>query len=198
MNDPHASKVLQRNQGLLSDYFDLLLKWNKAYNLVSSASPEILWDRHIEDSLSVLPFVDVSSLLDLGAGAGFPGIVLAIKRPEMQVTLVDSNIKKTRFMDHVRMTLKLSNVTVKKARIEALETDHLFDASICRAFTALGRYVDMAAPLVAANGPLWAMKGPAYKEELAELPEGFECDSVQVLNVPGLDAERYLVDIRRP
>lgn len=180
----------------LERYFDLLLEWNAAYNLVAQAPRDVLWARHMADSLAVLPHVDFDSLLDLGAGAGFPGMVLAIERPGMKVTLADSNGKKTRFMEHARMMLGLDNVTVLKTRAEALAPPLPFAASICRAFTALGRYVAFAAPHVLPQAPILAMKGPGYRDELAGLPEGFELADVHELNVPGLDAARYLLDIR--
>lgn len=169
----------------------LLHKWNRAYNLTAVRSPEEMVARHLLDSAAVLPFVTGPSLLDVGAGPGFPGLVLAILRPELAVSLLDSNGKKIRFQRQAVMELGLTNVTPVQARVEAFEGR--FDQVISRAFASLGDFVALTLPLVALGGQWLAMKGPAVDDELAGVPEGVVPVARHALEVPFEVGNRLLV-----
>ena len=169
----------------------LLHKWNRAYNLTAVRSPEEMVARHLLDSAAVLPFVTGPTLLDVGAGPGFPGLVLAILRPELAVSLLDSNGKKVRFQRQAVMELGLTNVTPVQARVEAFEGR--FDQVISRAFASLGDFVALTLPLVAPGGQWLAMKGPAVDDELAGVPEGVVPVARHALEVPFEVGSRLLV-----
>ena len=173
----------------------LLHKWNRAYNLTAVRSPEEMVARHLLDSAAVLPFVTGPTLLDVGAGPGFPGLVLAILRPEIVVSLLDSNGKKVRFQRQAVMELGLTNVTPVQARVEAIEGS--FDQVISRAFAGLGDFVTLTLPLVAPGGQWLAMKGPAVDSELAEVPDGVVPVARHALEVPFEVGSRLLVVLER-
>ncbi|WP_253447209.1 16S rRNA (guanine(527)-N(7))-methyltransferase RsmG [Halomonas sp. Y3] len=173
----------------------LLHKWNRAYNLTAIRSPEEMVSRHLLDSAAVLPFVTGPTLLDVGAGPGFPGLVLAILRPELAVSLLDSNGKKVRFQRQAVMELGLTNVTPVQARVEAFE--ERFDQVISRAFASLGDFVSLTLPLVAPGGQWLAMKGPAVEEELAGVPDGVVPVAHHALEVPFEVGSRLLVVLER-
>ncbi|WP_416138630.1 16S rRNA (guanine(527)-N(7))-methyltransferase RsmG [Halomonas sp. HK25] len=173
----------------------LLHKWNRAYNLTAVRSPEEMVARHLLDSASVLPFVKGPTLLDVGAGAGFPGLVLAILRPELAVSLLDSNGKKVRFQRQTVMELGLTNVTPMQMRVEACEGH--FDQVISRAFASLGDFVSLTLPLVAPGGQWLAMKGPAVEDELAGVPAGVAPVARHPLEVPFDVGSRLLVVLER-
>jgi 16S rRNA (guanine527-N7)-methyltransferase len=179
----------------LLDFLDLLVRWNKTYNLTAVRDPGEMVTRHLLDSLSVLPFVAGETLADLGSGAGLPGIPLAIVRPELRVTLVDSNGKKARFLREAARTLPLSNTCVEQVRVEELEGT--FDCITARAFASLGDMLAWGGHALAANGVWLALKGQLEADERAQVPAGFRVMAVHALNVPGLDAQRRLVEIRR-
>lgn len=173
----------------------LLHKWNRAYNLTAIRSPEEMVSRHLLDSAAVLPFVTGPTLLDVGAGPGFPGLVLAILRPELAVSLLDSNGKKVRFQRQAVMELGLTNVTPVQSRVEAFE--ERFDQVISRAFASLGDFVSLTLPLVAPGGQWLAMKGPAVEEELAGVPDGVVPVAHHALEVPFEVGSRLLVVLER-
>ncbi len=179
----------------LMAYLAELEKWNSAYNLTAIRDPRDMVVRHLLDSLAVLPHVR-GRVLDVGAGAGIPGIILAIAQPELSVTVLDSNGKKTRFMRHVARVLKLANVTVAESRVEALpppEPDAGFDTVISRAFASLAEFFDMTAHLLAPGGQWVAMKGKLDRLELAPAEGQAEIRQTCRLNVPGLDEDRHVV-----
>ncbi|MDP2827347.1 MAG: 16S rRNA (guanine(527)-N(7))-methyltransferase RsmG [Sulfuricellaceae bacterium] len=182
-------------QRKLLEYIALMDKWNKVYNLTAIRDQESMLVQHILDSLSVLPHVGDGRLLDIGAGGGLPGIPLAIARPELQITLLDSNQKKTTFLRQVSIELKLGNVAVECVRAEAYKPLLPFDMVISRAFSELSEFVRLGAPHCRSGGRLLAMKGVFPREELAVL--SFQPEQIQVipLAVPGLDAQRHLVII---
>lgn len=181
--------------GLLR-YLELLQKWNKAYNLSAVRDPAEMVTRHLLDSLAVLPWVRGPRLLDIGSGPGLPGIPLALARPELEVVLLDSNGKKTRFLTQARLELGIANIQVVNARVEDYAPEQRFDTIISRAFAELGLFVELAAPLLAEQGALLAMKGRLDENELEKIPaERVKLDSHR-LEVPGLDAERHLVHLR--
>ena len=176
----------------LLDYLALLQKWNKVYNLTSVRDPQGMLTRHILDSLSLIPYLQCNSLLDVGSGAGLPGIPVAICFPQMAVTLLDSNIKKTRFLQQVKAELKLNNVTVIHGRVEQLILPK-FEVITARAFATIAEIIDLAARHCDDAGSLVLMKGIYPEQELAEVGGGFTLKDVIALNVPGDQAERHLV-----
>ncbi|MEJ5211411.1 MAG: 16S rRNA (guanine(527)-N(7))-methyltransferase RsmG [Burkholderiales bacterium] len=183
----------QQEASLLA-YLDLLVKWNKVYNLTAVREPEAMVTQHLLDSLSVLPHLgEPATLVDVGAGAGLPGIPLAIARPGMRVLLVDSSHKKTSFMQQVLVELGLVNASVLCDRVEHLHLPAPADAAISRAFSDLREFVRLARHLVAPGGRLLAMKGLYPHEELGQLPADVTLREVIPLRVPGLAAQRHLV-----
>ena len=176
-------------------YLALLVKWNGAYNLTAIRDPDQMVIKHLLDSLSIVPHVQGRSLIDVGTGAGLPGLVLAIVKPELDVTLLDSNGKKVRFLRQVIADLKIGNANAVQMRVE--EFDRPFDLVSSRAFATLADMVNGSRQLLADNGEFLAMKGVHPTEEIAALPEGFSVRDVVPLTVPFLDEERHLVRIVR-
>jgi 16S rRNA (guanine527-N7)-methyltransferase len=187
--------LTQQQQTELLSFVELLVKWNKVYNLTSVRDPLRMIDRHILDSLSILPFVHGSRIIDVGAGAGIPGIPLAIALPDRSYALVDSNRKKTRFMQQVKTEMALSQIDVIHSRIENYQPDELFDSVISRAFASLNQMALWSSHLLANGGKLLAMKGSYPEQEIAELANSFEIKAVQKIDYSGLDADRYLLEI---
>jgi len=173
----------------------LLKEWSGTYNLVAPRERDFLLARHILDSLSISPWLQSGSLLDVGTGAGLPGLPLAIIKPEMEVTLVDSAGKKIRFIRHVGRTLKLSNIHPLHQRVEALADGQTFANITSRAFSSLKEFVDAVRPCANKDTRLLAMKGAYPTAELEELPDWVNVQSVEKLSVPYLHAERHLVII---
>ena len=182
--------AVNARQGML-DYLALIGKWNKAYNLTAVREPARMLTHHLLDSLSVLPHVRGKHVLDVGSGAGLPGIPLALARPEWQVTLLDASHKKTTFLRQAIIELKLHNVDVVCERVETWNPPHLFDTVISRAFSDLREFLVLAGRLCAKTGVVVAMKGIYPNEELAQIPDNFLLRNVVALRVPGLDAERH-------
>ena len=199
-----------RALGLLADegqlhqllaYLDLLAQWNKVYNLTAVRNPQDMLTHHLLDSLSVIASLRrhtqgrAVKLLDVGSGGGLPGVAIAIFCPEMDVTCVDAVAKKTAFIQQVAGTLALPNLHTRHARIETIHTP--YDVIVSRAFAALPDFVSWSAGAVALDGVWLAMKGKHPADELAALPVDVEAFHVEQLRVPGLDAERCLVWMRR-
>jgi len=182
----------QQEAALLS-YLALLEHWNKAYNLTAIKDPNQMVTRHLLDSLTVAPWIKGSRLLDAGTGAGLPGVPLAITQPDLDVTLLDSSGKKIRFLNHVRRELGLDNITTVQERLESYCMETRYDVIISRAFTNLASFARAARRLAAAPSRLLAMKGRFPHSELDELPEWIRIDSVEKLDVPGLQEDRHLV-----
>ena len=180
----------------LLQYLALLTKWNRVYNLTAIRAPSRLISHHLLDSLSVLPHLSATSLVDVGAGAGLPGVPLAIARSDWRVALVDSNHKKAAFLRQAVIELKLQNVQVIIDRVERWVPPNGFDVVISRAFSDLPGFVDAAQHLCASTGVLAAMKGVYPDEELAQLPPDWRLERVVPLEVPGLRAARHLVLLR--
>ncbi|KGD64080.1 methyltransferase GidB [Alcanivorax nanhaiticus] len=177
-------------QRLLLNYVDLLVKWNQAYNLTAIRDPQEMVIRHLLDSLAVLPFVGEGDTLDVGTGAGIPGIILAVSRPQQSFTLLDSNGKKTRFVRQARRELGLENVEVVHGRVEQYRKAP--SQIICRAFASLSDMLALMTPIMTDNTRLLAMKAASTEEELATLPPGWKGHH-HSLQVPGLDEARTLV-----
>ncbi len=181
---------------------ELLLKWNKVYNLTAIRAPQELITHHLLDSLAVLPHLQsVQRLADIGSGGGLPGIPLAIVRSGLLVSSVETVNKKASFQQQARIELGLGNFAVFNRRVETLAADELpggaADAVVSRAFSSLADFVRVAGHLVAADGALYAMKGVFPADEIGALPAGWTLAASHPLQVPGLDAERHLLVIRR-
>ncbi len=188
----------QQQHEQLLDYLALLFKWNAVYNLTSVRDPMQMVTHHVLDSLAAVPaFFDAASVLDVGAGGGLPGIVLAIARPAMKVALIDTVHKKTAFLTQVKAELGLTNVTVHTARVEQLQVPYKFDVITSRAFADLSDFVNWSGHLLAEGGQFIALKGTAPPEEQERLPSDWKVSKLQPLQVPGLNAERHLVFIAK-
>lgn len=181
----------------LLEYLDLLVLWNKTYNLTAIRDPRDMLVKHLLDSLAMHPYFTQGNLADLGTGPGLPGIPLAIIRPEAHISLVESNGKKTRFLREVVRQLALPNVRVIESRAEALEEPGQYQAITARAMDRLSGILAVGGHLLSNNGVLLAMKGPAIEDEIAELPGKWQVFARHPLAVPGLNAERQLIIIGR-
>jgi 16S rRNA (guanine527-N7)-methyltransferase len=179
-------------QQKLLDYLALLQKWNKVYNLTAIRNAEQMISHHLLDSLAVLPHLNPGRWLDVGCGAGLPGLVLAIAQPGWQFTLLDSNSKKTSFVQQAAIELGLHNVSVCCARAEELEVEKKFDGIISRAFADTADFVKLTRHLLADQGRWAAMKG-APEQELQHLPGDIVVERIIPLSVSGLNAARCLV-----
>ena len=178
---------------LLMEYVTELMNWNRVYNLTSVRKPTDIVTRHILDSLTILPHLHGERILDIGTGAGLPGIPLAIACPEREFVLLDSSSKKLRFVQQTLGILNLDNVTLVDSRVEEYKPDALFDTIICRAFSDLPDFYRYAARLCNDEGRMLAMKGVYPMTEVECLEDKSVIDDVVALKVPGLDAERHLV-----
>mgnify|MGYP005636410095 CR=1 FL=1 len=181
----------------LLGYIDLLKKWNSAYNLLGSNELPLLVSRHILDSLSVAPYMEGNLIADIGAGAGLPGIPLAILNPEKKFVLIDSNGKKTRFMFQAKTQLGLNNITIENCRVEHYQSIQQIDMVMCRAFSTLADALTMLQPIFSDECKLLAMKGHYPEDEIARLPDGFELSKSIKLNVPGSESQRHLIEVMR-
>jgi 16S rRNA (guanine527-N7)-methyltransferase len=178
----------------LADHLELIAKWNRVHNLTAVRETGQMVELHLLDSLSVLPHITgAKSLVDVGSGPGLPGIPLAIARPDLSVTLLDSSHKKCAFLRQARTELRLANVEVVCERVENWVPERRFDAVVSRAFSDLADFVAQAAHLVAPGGQLIAMKGVYPFEEIARVPASHKVSRVLELQVPELQAKRHLV-----
>ena len=191
-----AHPLDQKQQETLIKYVDLLNKWNKTYNLTAVRKPEQMVTRHLLDSLSICPYLRGKRILDVGTGAGLPGIPLAIAFPDRHFTLLDSNNKKTRFVTQAVSELELSNVDVVQSRVENFQISPPFDTIISRAYSAIGDMVNQTRHLLALNGVFLAMKGMTPVAEINELPEDFVLVKNHELYVPELEEARHLLEIK--
>lgn len=184
-------------RGRLLDYVRLLGKWNRVYNLTAVRDPAAMVTRHLLDSLAVAPFVRGPRVVDVGTGAGLPGIPLALAQPDHQFVLLDSSAKRIRFITQAIAELGLRNAEAVQSRAEDFRPAQLFDTVVSRAFASLLDMAQAAGHLCAAQGRLLAMKGVYPHTELEAVPAGFEVAEVHALHVPGLDAQRHVVCIER-
>ncbi|MEI7430938.1 MAG: 16S rRNA (guanine(527)-N(7))-methyltransferase RsmG [Betaproteobacteria bacterium] len=183
----------QAAQEKLLAYAALLYKWNKTFSLTAMREQDKAVSHHLLDSLAVLPFVPVGSLLDVGSGGGMPGIPLAIARPDLRVTLLDSNSKKAAFLQQAAIELALPNISVHCGRVEQYHPALGYAAITSRAFSELADFVNLSCHLLLPNGIWLAMKGLRPEDEIARLPKGVLVEDVPRLVVPGVDGERHLV-----
>jgi len=181
-------------QHKLLAFRDLLLKWNKTYNLTALRDPAQAISHHLLDSLAILPHVSAGNLLDVGSGGGLPGIPLAIARPDLSVSMVDTVQKKTTFLQQAVIELALKNVTVHHARVEEMQGQ--YDQISSRAFAEIGLFISLTRHLLAPNGRWLAMKGVRPDDELNALPADITVEAIIPLTVPGLDAERHLIILK--
>jgi len=183
-------------QQKLLAYLALLEKWNAAFNLTAVREPGEMVSKHLLDSLTVLPHLHGARILDVGTGAGLPGIPLALAAPERHFTLLDSNGKKTRFVTQVVLSLGMRNVTVVKARVEEYREAAGFDSIVSRAFANLADFVTASAHLLAPGGRWLAMKGVWPEPEATALPAGLR-QRAHPVRVPELPAVRHVIEVSR-
>ena len=183
-------------QAKLLAYAALLYKWNKTFSLTALREEEKAVSHHLLDSLAILPFVPAGNLLDVGSGGGMPGIPLAIARSELQVTLLDSNSKKTAFLRQAAIELALPNLAVHCGRVEQYDPPMRFAAITSRAFAELADFVGLSRHLLAEGGRWLAMKGVRPQDEIARLPNDVGVESVHRLIVPGVEGERHLAIVQ--
>ncbi len=179
----------------LLSYLELLQKWNRVYNLTAIRQPAQMVSSHLLDSLAVLPHLWPGRWLDVGCGAGLPGLVLALMRPEWTFVLLDSNSKKTSFVQQVKIELELRNVSIYCGRVEAWQSEEKFDGIISRAFAEAAKFVALTRHLLAQEGRWVAMKG-VPPLELQRLPNDVSVERVVSLQVPGLAAARCLMMLK--
>jgi 16S rRNA (guanine527-N7)-methyltransferase len=192
----------QTQTARLIDYLALLSKWNAVYNLTAVRDPSHMVTQHLLDSLAVVTaFAEPRNVLDVGAGGGLPGMVLAIwaaeANPAMRLAMIDTVHKKTAFLTQAKAELGLTNVTVHTARVEQLQVPEKFDVITSRAFAELSDFVAWSGHLLKAGGRFIAMKGVAPRDEITRLPAEWEVTELRPVTVPGLNAERHLVFIER-
>jgi 16S rRNA (guanine527-N7)-methyltransferase len=180
---------------LLLDYLELLVKWNKAYNLTAVRDPVEMVIRHLLDSLAIVKYCNSSSCLDVGTGAGLPGVPLAIVYPDREFLLLDSNGKKTRFLFQVKTTLGLDNMNIHHGRVESYQGDQLFEEIFSRAFASLGDMLGGCKHLLATGGVFKAMKGAFPEQELAAIESMATVKAIHSVAVPGLDEQRHLIEL---
>ncbi len=173
-------------------YKNLLIKWNKVFNLISVKGVEEIVTHHFLDCLAVVPYIEGKNILDVGSGAGMPGIIIGLCYPEKNITLVDSVGKKTAFLKQTCAELNLSNITVLNMRVEDITTNKFFDSIIARAFSEMQVLIDLTRHLIEDKGTWYGMKSKKINEE--EISTNFVVEKRDIV-VPYLDAERYLVKI---
>lgn len=184
-------------QDQLLAYLDLLRRWNKTYNLTATREPRSMMTRHLLDSLAIAPYLEGSRFVDVGTGAGLPGIPLAIVFPRRTFDLLDSNGKKTRFLFQVRIELGLGNTLELNERVENHHPVKAYDGILSRGFASLFAMIEQSRHILRDGGRFYAMKGKLTSQELSALPEGFEVEAVKQLNIPNLNEDRHLVVIHR-
>lgn len=186
----------------LLDYLALLLKWNSVYNLTSVREPQQMVIQHLLDAMSALfAFKGAKKILDVGTGGGLPGIVIAIwameAEPDMQVHLIDTVKKKTAFLTQVKAELSLEKVTVHSGHVEKLASENTFDVITSRAFAELIDFVKLSGHLLEQEGSMIALKGKMPEEEIQRLPLTWRVEKVESISVPGMQADRHLVWIKK-
>jgi 16S rRNA (guanine527-N7)-methyltransferase len=182
-----------RAQSRMLAYLELLQKWNRTYNLTAVRTPAKMVSHHLLDALAVVPHVKAAAVLDVGSGAGIPGIPLALALPHSHVTLLDASQKKTAFLLQAKLELELDNVAVACARAEDWHPGRTFEIVISRAFADVAKFAAVAGRHLGLGGRLAAMKGALAREELARIPAGWKLEQAIALAVPGLRAQRHLV-----
>ncbi len=188
VNEPTAKKLVE--------YLLLLHKWNQIHNLTSVRNPINMVSRHIIDSLTIAPYLQGPHIIDIGTGAGLPGIPLALTQPQYHFALLDSNGKKTRFLTHVLQTLAISNAEVISSRVEKYQPEICFNTLVSRAFSHLNDFLIKTQHLCCEKGIFLAMKGQYPSEEIKELDSHFKLLETKSLEIAGLDEKRHLLIVR--
>ena len=183
----------QINQSI--DFLSILQKWNKSFNLVSTQDVSEMLNRHLLDSLSINSYLRGKNIIDVGSGAGFPGIPLAIFNPGKHFTLIDGNGKRTRFLFQVKLTLDLSSIQIRNCRVEHYQTDRQIDMVVTRAVSGIDELVDKICHFVSKDCRILFMKGMASKEDISSLPQDFEVVNVDELKILG--RTRHVIEIGR-
>lgn len=181
----------------LQRLLDELNDWNQRLNLTAIRDPQQQITKHLLDSLSIHPFLRGTRIADIGTGAGFPGLPLALVNPDKQFVLIDSVNKKLRFVEHAAQAMGLTNVAVLHTRAQDCQPEPRFDCVVSRAMGSIENFVKWCGHLCAGGGRLLSMKGKYPEDELKLLPAGWKVAAVHELNVPGLDEQRHLVEICR-
>ncbi len=189
----HTSYINSLEQNI-ETYLELLQKWNKAYNLTAINDKEEMLKLHILDSLAILPFIQGKRIIDVGTGAGLPGIIIAMANPNLTVTLLDSNGKKIRFLQEVKRVLAISNINIIQSRVLDYHPDINFDTVISRAFSSIKNMQEWSQHLLTTNGILLAMKGRSPDEELSVITSPYQVHTYQV---PGVVGERCCVILHK-
>jgi 16S rRNA (guanine527-N7)-methyltransferase len=182
-------------QNKLVHYLILLNKWNKAYNLSGIKDIEQMLSYHLLDSLAIIPHIEGNIILDVGTGAGLPGIPLAIFYPDKKFLLLDSNGKKTRFLFQVKTELGLENIEVFHNRVETFQSSEQIDIVLCRAYATLDKIVKQCGHLLKNDSKILAMKGQYPDKEIADLPKSYKFSKTIELSVPGVEGYRHLIEI---
>jgi len=188
-------EISEAQQQTLLDFITLLTKWNQAYNLTAIKDPDEMITHHLLDSLAIAPFLEGERILDVGSGAGLPGIPLAVTYLDKQFVLMDSNGKKTRFLTQAISTLKLKNVAVVQARVEKFSDPQGFDAIIGRAFAEAKTFIKLTKHLLKSEGHWLLMKGPHFADEIKNIDYPYQAHP---LKIPGLAKQRYCIIIEGP
>jgi len=191
-------QVEEAARAAMLQYIGLLQRWNKAYNLTSIKDPMQMLSYHLLDSLSISPHLQGRSFIDVGTGAGLPGIPLAVTHPDKTFSLLDSNGKRIRFLFQIKTALQLNNVKEMQGRVEEYKPEKLYDGVISRAFASLTDMIEGSEHLLASGGSFYAMKGRYPDKELSELPKGYKVEQAIELDVPTLDQQRHLIIIKKP
>jgi len=176
-------------------FIELLHKWNRVYNLTAIRDKEKMVTHHILDSVAVMPLLHGVDILDVGSGAGLPGVPLAIVSPERQFVLLDSNAKKTRFLQQAKAELGLTNLTIETGRVEHFHSTKSFDTVLSRAFSSISQFLLIAGAHCKPDGVMIAMKGEYPEAELQTIPNGYTVKAVLLVDVPLLNAQRHIVKI---
>ena len=182
---------------LLEQYCGLLRKWNKTFNLISTPDLAQLQSRHLLDSLAIAPYLQGKTVLDVGTGAGLPGIPLAIAEPGRDFVLMDSNGKKTRFLFQVKLALDLGNIEIENCRVEHYQSQRQIDIVTCRAFAPIPDIIRLTEHLFSPGTVLLAMKGRYPEDEVQQLPDHFELIASHRLQIPGQESERHLLAFKQ-
>ena len=193
MGLPHGDAQIAK----LEQFIALLIKWNKVYNLTAIRDARQMVTHHLLDSLAIVPYVEGKRVLDVGSGAGFPGIPLAVFKPEASFTLLDSNRKKTRFIAQAAIELGLKNIEVVTSRVEVCEFDKPFDTIVTRAFASVDKILALTCSHCAEGGQLLLMKGVVPEQELKQLPKPFALKRVIPLEIPNLEGQRHLIVLEK-
>lgn len=191
-----ALEIPAETRRKLNEYLALIAKWNRVHNLTAVREIDRMVSVHVLDSLAIVPHLKASSVLDVGSGAGLPGIPLALVWPDARVVLLDSNHKKAAFLRQAVIELKLKNTEVISERVETWQALQKFDLVISRAFSDLAEFTKVAGRLCAPGGVIAAMKGVYPDEEVAQLPSDIKLERALPLKIPGLEAQRHLLMLK--